>query len=182
MRVARTVSLGARWSPHRVAVGLVGAAMLGSAAFLTSAIFDRSLGGLMGAAVGAASALVVLVCQISGKIYTRGRDGILSLALLALTMPLAFNLFVHLDSDRYLWVIAQAGPCSHMGSAAFMVSTVLISWLFAVGALGVLLGTRLAGATLFPRVGIYVGAFLASATLIISALAPEMVAAVLRCR
>jgi hypothetical protein len=96
-------------------------------------------------------------------------------------MPLAFNLFAHLDADRYAWVTAQSGPCAHMEPAAFMCSTYFTSWLLAFGALGLLLGTRRLGDDLFRRLGIYVGALLAMFTILVALFAPGVAAALLGC-
>jgi hypothetical protein len=61
--------------------------------------------------------------------------GALGLALFAAVGPWLLSEWIHGDSDRYVWVINQGYPCSHMGSGPGMLWVYGTSWLAAIGAL-----------------------------------------------
>jgi hypothetical protein len=103
----------------------------------------------------------------------------LGLALFAAVGPWLLNDWIRGDSDRYVWVISQADPCSGMGGGPGMVWVFGTSWLAAVGALMYATTFPLTG----PRVvgGLGVGAALLAATAAAMFPDPAIFARVLGC-
>jgi hypothetical protein len=101
--------------------------------------------------------------------------GAIGLGLFAAFGPFLLNEWIRADSDRYLWVIRHADPCSSMGGGPGMLWVFGTSWLAAIGAFiyaaafsltparvagGLALGALLLGATaaaMFPEPAVFAG-------------------------
>lgn len=99
--------------------------------------------------------------------------GAIGLGLFAAFGPFLLNEWIRADSDRYMWVIRHADPCSSMGGGPGMVWVFGTSWLAAIGAFmyaaalpmtparvacGLALGAVLLGATaaaMFPEPAVF---------------------------
>jgi hypothetical protein len=171
------------WIMSRYFVGAVGSALVALSAFYVASFLDSSLGLL-----GAAAALVVGIVVVVGSARATSpaalapfRQVAMAVALFALTAPILLYAFSHLTLDRYLWVIAQPGLCSHLGSAAVTFTSAVIGWSMASGLLGVLVATRRGDAPLFPRGGTLLAGSLIVLGVLVVVIAPAVAASWLGC-
>ena len=167
----------------RAATGAAGAVLLAVAMYFSAWIIGRTLAvGLAAGVLLAALAFIQLALRgRSPSVVARVRDGLAAIAVLGSGAPLVLLVFAHHSPERYLWVIAQPGPCAHLGSAAVTVSALLIGWSAATGALGVLVATRRPGAELLPGGGALLGGAICAAGALVALAAPTLAAALLGC-
>lgn len=80
-----------------------------------------------------------LYATFVARVHALSRPGVavgaLGLALFAAAGPWLLREWIRGDYDRYVWVIQQGYPCSHMGSGPGILWVFGTSWLAAVGAL-----------------------------------------------
>jgi hypothetical protein len=88
--------------------------------------------------------------------------GALGLALFAVVGPWLLNEWIRGDSDRYIWVIRQGYPCSHMGGGPGTLWVFGTSWLAALGSFIYAVASGLIVSRVVAGLGL--GAFLLAAT------------------
>jgi len=103
------------------------------------------------------------------------------ISILASAFPFVLNLFIRLDSERYIWVITQPGRCGYLGSGPLFIWIAGQSWLIGFAALVALLLTRRGQPHVFPAAGTLGGIAVVTLAVLLAVTQPEFVARLIGC-
>ena len=103
------------------------------------------------------------------------------ISILASAFPFVLNLFIRLDSERYIWVITQPGRCGYLGSGPLFTWIAGQSWLIGFAALVALMLTRRGQPHVFPAAGTLGGIAVVTLAVLLAVTQPEFVARLIGC-
>lgn len=103
------------------------------------------------------------------------------IAIVGSAFPFVLNLFIRVDTDRYLWVITQPGRCAYLGSGPLWIWMAGQSLLIGFAAFVALVLTRRGQAHLFPAAGTLAGGIVVAVGVALALAAPELAAQLIGC-